>query len=145
MKVKDCMCNEVKYISPNYTIKDCAKLMCDNHIGCIPVCDENKSILGLVTDRDIILRSIACDKLPDNTPVSEIMTTNVCTCNCEETIEDVQKLMSNNQIRRLPVIQDNKIVGIITLGDLSSNPNVSQKCVCETLENICKCKDKNAE
>lgn len=145
MRVKDCMCDSVKYVSPNCTVKECARLMCDNHIGCVPVCDENECIVGLVTDRDVILRSIACDKISSDTLVKDIMTKNVCTCNLNAGIEDVQKIMSENQIRRLPVVENDKIVGIITLGDLSSNPNVDTKCVCETLENICKCKEKNAE
>ena len=62
MKVKDCMCNEVSWVKPNCTIKDCAKIMMENHIGCVPVCDDSKKVVGLVTDRDIILRSVACDK-----------------------------------------------------------------------------------
>ena len=62
MKVKDCMCNQVTCVTPESTVKDCAKLMCNKHVGCIPVCDNNNNVVGLVTDRDIILRSIACDK-----------------------------------------------------------------------------------
>ncbi len=145
MKVKDCMCNQVCYVTPASTIKDCAKLMCDNHIGCIPVCNENNNIVGLVTDRDVILRSIACDKDAKTTPVSDIMTCKVCCCTPETDIEQAEKLMSQNQIRRLPVIENNKIVGIITLGDLAANNNVNTKGVCDTLENICGCEDKNAE
>lgn len=146
MKVKDCMCNDVAYLTEQSTIKDCAKLMCDKHIGCVPVCDDNKNIVGLVTDRDVILRSIACDKDVNSTLVKDIMTSKVCCCNEDEDIENVEKTMSEYQIRRLPVIDsNNKIIGIITIGDLCSNSNVDTKNVCNTLENICKCNDKNAE
>ena len=62
MKVKDCMCTEVCCVKPETTVHDVAKLMCQNHIGSIPVCDTNNCLCGIVTDRDIILRSIACDK-----------------------------------------------------------------------------------
>lgn len=146
MKVKDCMCNNVCSITPDSTIKDCAKLMCDEHIGCIPVCDSTKKIVGLVTDRDVILRSIACDKDVKTTPVSDIMTCKVCCCNENSDISEVEKLMGEYQIRRLPVVDEqNKIIGIITLGDLAKNTNINTEGVCTTLENICSCDDKNAQ
>ena len=145
MKVKDCMCHEVAYLTPESTIEDCAKLMCNKHVGCIPVCDNTKTIVGLVTDRDVILRSIACDKDIKNTPISDIMTCKVCCCSPEE-VNEAEKKMSDEQIRRLPVVdENNKIIGIITLGDLCANQNVNTEDVCQTLENICGCNDKNAE
>ena len=73
MKVKDCMCYEVAYLTPESTVEDCAKLMCNKHVGCIPVCDNNKTVVGLVTDRDVILRSIACNKDIKTTPISDII------------------------------------------------------------------------
>lgn len=146
MKVKDCMCSEVAYLTPESTVADCAKLMCNKHVGCIPVCDNNKTVVGLVTDRDVILRSIACDKDIKNTPISDIMTCKVCCCSPDEEVNEAEKKMSNEQIRRLPVVdENNKIVGIITLGDLCANQNVNTEGVCITLENICGCNDKNAE
>ena len=146
MKVKDCMCNEVCYVTPNNTLCDCEKLMCNNHVGCIPVCDDTKNIVGLITDRDVILRTIACEKDVNKTPVSEIMTCKVCCCTSDVDIKEAEDLMCKHQIRRLPVVDDNnKIVGIITLGDLAKNNNVNNESVSNTLENICKCDDKNAE
>lgn len=146
MKVKDCMCENVTYINPNSTISDCAKLMCDKHIGCIPVCNNEQKVIGLVTDRDLILRCVACGKNTNTTPVSEIMTSNVCYCNQNEEIDNAQKIMSENQIRRLPIVDDNnKIIGIITLGDLCKYENIDTKDVGKTIENICKCNNKNAE
>ncbi len=145
MKVKDCMCNQVTCVTPESTVKDCAKLMCNKHVGCIPVCNNNNNVVGLVTDRDIILRSIACDKDTNQIPVSEVMTCNVYCCKPEDEIYEAENIMSTNQVRRLPVIENNKIVGIITLGDLTKNQNVSTEGVCNTLENICNCNEKNAE
>ena len=146
MKVKDCMCGNICCVTPDSTVQDCAKLMCDEHIGCIPVCDTLQNVVGLVTDRDVILRSVACDKDAKNTPVSEIMTSKVCCCNGESDVSDAEKLMSDYQIRRLPVVnKDNKIIGIITLGDIAKNSNINSNEVVNTLENICKCNDKNAE
>ena len=145
MKVKDCMCNEVCWVKPNSTIKDCAKLMMDNHIGCVPVCDDSKKVVGVVTDRDIILRTVACDKDVKTTAVSDIMSCNVCCCTPDTDVADAEKLMSQNQIRRIPVIDNNKIIGILTLGDLATNENVNTQGLCNTIENICCDNTKNAE
>ena len=98
MKVKDCMCNNVIYVEPSNTVHDCAYMMSNKHIGCIPVCDNSQNVVGLVTDRDIILRCIACNKDPKTTPVSEIMTCKVCCCNSEADIQEAERLMSENQV-----------------------------------------------
>lgn len=145
MKVKDCMCNEVCCITPDSTIKECATIMCNKHVGCIPVCDNSQNVVGLVTDRDIILRAIACDKDVKTTPVSEIMTCEVCSCSPEVDITEAEHLMSQNQVKRIPVVENNRIVGILTLGDLSSNEQVNNNEVGNTLNNICSCNEKNAE
>lgn len=145
MKVKDCMCNEVYCVTPNSTVQDCANIMSNNHIGCIPVCDNSQNVVGLITDRDIILRCVACNKEPKNTPISEIMTCNPCCCTPEADITEVEKLMSQNQVKRIPVIENNRIVGILTLGDLATNKQINAQGVNDTLTNICNCNDKNAE
>lgn len=147
MKVKECMSLDVCCCCPSDTVCDVAKKMCEKHIGCVPVCDENKNVVGLVTDRDIILRSIACDKDVKQTPVSEIMTTSVCCCNTDTDISEATKLMSDLQIRRIPVVENDKIVGILTIGDLASDKKVSAKEVSDTVECICNCgcNAKNAE
>lgn len=144
MKVKDCMCNEVCCVKPDSKVSDVAKVMCGNHVGCIPVCNSNNEVVGIVTDRDIILRSIACDKDVNQTPVSEIMSCNVCSCTPDEQIENAEKKMSDLQIRRIPVVENNKIVGILTLGDLADNNNINNEDVYNTLEHIC-CKNPNSK
>lgn len=149
MNVKECMSTKVCYCTPNSTVKDAAKLMCDNHVGCIPVCNDENCIVGVITDRDVILRTIACDKDVYQTKVSDIMTCNPCCCTPDTTIDEATKLMSGLQIRRIPVCDNNnKIVGILSLGDLAHHDKeVGTDEVCYTLENICKCNGntKNAE
>ena len=142
MKVDECMCQDVCFVKPDCKVYDVARIMNENHVGCIPVCDDNKSIVGLITDRDIVLRTIACDKDYKNTPVSEVMTTDVCTCGCKEYVYQAQKTMSQNQIRRIPVVNDqNKIVGILTMGDLAHHgEKIGDSVFTNTLENICECK-----
>ena len=144
MKVKDCMCGDICVCTPDNSVCDCAKVMNDNHIGCVPVCDLDDKVVGLITDRDIVLRCIANGKDPKNTKISEVMTCNICCCKPEQDIEDAEKDMSQIQIRRVPVVDENsKIIGIISLGDLAKNKNVSKEEVGETVENICDCTKTN--
>ncbi len=142
MKINECMCQDVCFVKPDCNVYDAARIMNENHVGCIPVCDDQKCLLGVITDRDIVLRSVACDKNAKQTPVSEIMTTNVCTCGCEEDVSIAQNTMAKNQIRRIPVVDaQNKMVGILTLGDLAHNgKQIGQQDFSTTMENICDCK-----
>lgn len=146
MKVKECMCKEVACVNPDSKISDVAKLMLNKHVGCVPVCDNNK-VVGLVTDRDLILRSLACEKDIKQTPVSEVMTTKVFNVSPDAEVSEASKIMCDCQIRRVPVVENDMIVGIITLGDLANNQNVTSKEVSDTVEGICKChqNSKNAE
>jgi len=139
MKVNECMCTDVVWVKPNTTVCECANIMSKNQIGCIPVCNDNKKVVGLVTDRDILLRTVCCDKDVKSTPVSEIMTTNVSCCDSNEHLDTAEKLMSENQIRRLPIIQNDKIVGILSIGDISRNPYTIKENYVITFDNICKC------
>lgn len=145
MKVKDCMCNHVNSVKPETTVKDCAKMMCDCHIGCTPVCDNHNKLVGIVTDRDILLRAVACDKNACKTPVSDIMTTKPCSCDCNCNVTEAEELMAKNQIRRIPVVENEKVIGMLTLGDLAANPEIDQYELCNTLECICGTDKKNAE
>ena len=148
MKVKDCMCEDVCCVKPETKIQEVAKLMSKNHIGCIPVCDENNCICGIVTDRDVLLRCVACNKDTSQTPVSDIMTCNVCTCQEDDDMTNAETKMGQNQIRRLPVCDSqNRVVGILTFGDLAKNDyELGKQQVYTTIENICNCNgNKNAE
>ncbi len=141
MKISECMCKDVCFVKPDCKVYDAARIMCENHIGCIPVCNDEKCIVGILTDRDILLRTVACNKDTKATTVSDIMTTNVCTCGCEQDIIDAENTMAKNQIRRIPVVDEkNKVVGILTMGDLARNDKkIGQQNVCTTIENICNC------
>lgn len=148
MKVKECMCTKVTKITPQDTVINAAKLMQQNHIGCLPVCDEQQQLCGLITDRDIVLRAVACNKDTNNTMISEIMTTQPLTCKQDDEMSNAQSQMEINQIRRLPVCDNqNKVVGMLTLGNLANNQQIKNDQVGTTLENICNCQGqaKNAE
>ena len=143
MKVNECMCTDVYSAKPETTIYDVVKIMQDRKIGCVPICDNNNSIVGLVTDRDIVLRGVACDKDSKTTPISEIMTSNVCCCNPEDEVYQAENKMSEHQIRRIPVIENNKVVGMLTMGNLAQyDRELGKQEVCTTIENICSCEGK---
>ncbi len=145
MKVKDCMCDDVCCVKPNAKVQEVAKLMAQNHIGCVPVCDNNNCICGIVTDRDVLLRCVACDKDIHQTPVSDIMSCNVYTCQENDEMSNAESKMGQQQIRRLPVCDNqNRIVGILTMGDIAqNNQQLGKNQVCTTFENICGCNNKN--
>ncbi|MBQ3408185.1 MAG: CBS domain-containing protein [Clostridia bacterium] len=143
MKVRDCMSNNVIWLTPDATIGECAKIMDEHHIGSIPICNPNQNVVGVVTDRDILLRAIINNKDINNTKISEIMTTGVYCCEANTDIEHATTVMSENQVRRLPVIDQNKIVGILTLTDLSRSEQVSDFKFATTYDNICNYNRKN--
>ena len=142
MKVNECMCTDVYSAKPETTIYDVVKIMQDRKIGCVPICDNNNSIVGLVTDRDILLRTVACNKDINTTTASDIMSTNVCTCKEDDDMVNAENKMSNFQIRRLPVCDENNcVIGILTMGDLAHHgKKIGEHNFSATVENICDCK-----
>lgn len=142
MKVQDCMTEKTICVKPETNIYDVSKIMGDNHIGCVPVCDNNDKIVGILTDRDIILRGIACDKDIKSTPVSEIMTTKVVRISPDTDINDAGDIMARNQVRRIPVVTDEKVVGMLSLGNLAQNLSINSQTLGNTLESICDCDKK---
>ena len=97
----------------------------------------------MITDRDILLRTVCCDKDAKTTPASDIMTTGVHCCDANEHLWAAEKIMSENQIRRLPIIENDKIVGILSIGDISRNPHTDKESFVITFDNICKGGSKN--
>ncbi|MFR8104711.1 MAG: CBS domain-containing protein [Clostridia bacterium] len=138
MKIKDCMSKNVCYCTADENVDKAVKMMCDNHVGCIPICDEEKRVVGLITDRDVLMRCTNCDKDAKKTKVTDIMTCQVCCCTPNEEVQQAEKFMSDLQIRRIPVIENDQLVGMITVGDLAKHDNqVGKEDVCNTLEHIC--------
>jgi CBS domain-containing protein len=118
MKVSEVMTRDVQLIEPAQTIRDAAKMMAELDAGIMPV-REGDRLVGMITDRDIAVRAVAEGKGPD-TPVREVMTDDVKYCYEDEDTEDVARNMADIQVRRLPVLnQDKRLVGIISLGDMA--------------------------
>ncbi|HEY8500510.1 MAG TPA: CBS domain-containing protein [Clostridia bacterium] len=119
MKVRDIMTKSVASISPDATIKDAAQMMQRHNVGSIPVVDTN-GLVGIVTDRDIVVRNIASGQDPLSTPVKNVMTSQVTTVTPDEDVNKVSQMMSSRQIRRIPVVENQKLVGMVSLGDLAT-------------------------
>jgi CBS domain-containing protein len=118
MRVSTAMTRDVRVANPDQTIQDAAKMMSDVDAGVLPV-GENDRLVGMITDRDIAVRAVAQGKGPD-TPVREVMTTDVKYCFDDEDTDQVARNMGDQQIRRLPVVnRDRRLVGILSLGDLA--------------------------
>lgn len=118
MKVKDIMTKDVAHVKPETSVFEAAELMQQNNVGAIPVCDKT-GVVGMVTDRDIVVRNVVMGVDPKKTPVSNIMTTGVATVTPDTDVNRLGGIMSDNQVRRLPVVDNNTLVGIVALGDLA--------------------------
>ena len=119
--IRDIMTPDVQTISPQDTIQRAAQMMDELNVGAIPVCDGDR-LVGMITDRDITVRSTAVGQSPSDTPVEDVMSTDVRTCFSNQTVEDVLATMGDVQIRRVPVIDEEskELVGIVSLGDIAT-------------------------
>ena len=119
MKVSELMSSHVVSIAPEEPVSAAAKLLKHANIGALPVCDGQRRLRGIVTDRDIVTRCVAMDADPTLTPVREIMSRGVVTAGPEEGTEAAAQRMRADQVRRLPVLAEGKLVGMFSLADLS--------------------------
>lgn len=120
MQVKEIMTTNIAVIGPNNSVLDAAKVMQAHNVGSIPVCQENGKVVGIVTDRDIVVRNIANNGDPKTTLIKDMMTVEVITAEPSMDIDLASKIMAQNKIRRLPVIQNDSLVGMIAIGDLAT-------------------------
>lgn len=117
-KLKDVMSRDVQVISPDDTIKAAAQHMRTGNFGMMPVGEDDRMI-GAISDRDIAIRAVADDKGPSTT-VREVMSEGIVWAYEEDSVDDAVKLMSEHQIRRLPIVNaDKRLVGIVALGDFA--------------------------
>ncbi|WP_083857310.1 CBS domain-containing protein [Anoxybacillus gonensis] len=113
------MTRQVATVTPDQSVQEAAQLMNEHNVGAIPVV-ENGKVKGMITDRDIALRTTAQGLTP-STPVSQVMTSDVVTGTPNMSVDEAAKVMAKNQIRRLPIVQNNELCGIVALGDIATN------------------------
>lgn len=120
MRVSECMTRDVRMANPDDTAAEAATRMAELDAGILPV-SENDRLVGMITDRDIAIRGVAMSLGPD-AKVRDLMSTEVLYCYDDEDVDDVLRNMSQQQIRRLPVLDRNKrLVGIVSLADLAGS------------------------
>lgn len=127
-KVRDCMTSHCKTVSPQNTIYDAAILMTEHDFGFLPVVDDQNSskLLGVLTDRDLVVRGYA-EKHPGSAPVSEVMSAALVTIAPDRNAEEAADLMATHQIRRLPVVDQGRLIGVVALGDLALTEQMKQE------------------
>ena len=118
MKISEVMTTEVETITAEQTAREAASFMLRADAGSIPVCDGDK-VIGMITDRDIAVRGVAEGRGPD-TPISELMSDGIICAHEDDDVQAVARRMSEEQVRRLPVIDsEEQLVGIVSIGDLT--------------------------
>ncbi|MCX6345752.1 MAG: CBS domain-containing protein [Armatimonadetes bacterium] len=134
MNVGDIMSTELVTCSPNDTIYQVAKKLQQKDIGSCPIVDQNR-LVGIVTDRDITVRAVSKDLDVHNMRVGDIMTTNLVVGSPSMSLEEACILMADHQVRRLPIVENDKLVGIIAQADLAIDLE-EDELLAETLEKI---------
>jgi len=134
MKVKDIMSRDIASLNSDDSIEMAAQLMKQYDVGSLPVCSNGK-VVGIVTDRDIALRSVASGQDSKQKKICDIMTSNLVVGNPEMNVNEAATMMSEHQIRRLPIVESNSLVGIVALADISLEPTLQDNAE-ETLKNI---------
>lgn len=119
MKIRDVMTKDVIRVAPEESVEVAARTLAQHNIGILPVCDHRGKVCGLVTDRDLVTRCIAANRSPASTPVSDVMTRQVTTTNPDMETGVAAHLMGRVQVRRLPVVENGRLCGMVSLGDLA--------------------------
>lgn len=139
MQVKDLMNPSAVTVEPGSSAALAARLISRHNVGALPVCGPDRRLRGMVTDRDIVLRCVAAEEDPAQTPVRDIMTRNCAAVAPGDDCRKATQLMSVHQVRRLPVVENGKLVGMISLSDVARSGRFdleAAQALCEISENI---------
>ena len=119
MKVSDIMTKDVVKISAEESVEVAARTLTHYNIGALPVCDANGKLCGMVTDRDLVIRCMAANKPASETTVRQVMTNQLISVEPGADVTEAAQLMGGRQIRRLPVVEQGRLCGMISLGDIA--------------------------
>ncbi|HOQ17076.1 MAG TPA: CBS domain-containing protein [Defluviitaleaceae bacterium] len=134
MKVRDIMTQNVISVDEEESVLRASQVMRDANVGSVPVVRGDK-LVGIITDRDIVVRNVADGEDVDNVTCKNIMTTDLVTCSPDMDVDEVAALMSKHQVRRIPVVENGKVVGMVSLGDLATQRTTQDEAE-EALKNI---------
>ena len=125
MKLREVMTNPVIRIHPDESVSVAARMLTHYNIGILPVCGNDGRLQGLVTDRDIVTRCLASGRSPLNTSVRDVMTTQIVAARPDMEANLAAGMMGREQIRRLPVVENGRLCGMVSLGDLATQQETS--------------------
>lgn len=128
-------------VEPDSPTSLAARLLSRHNVGALPVRREDGALLGMITDRDIVLRCVAAEKNPEQTPVREVMTRGPASISPGADCRAAARMMARHQIRRLPVVDRGRLVGMVSLGDLATCGAFDMEAaqaLCDISENIIK-------
>ena len=128
MNVSDIMTGRVIAVGQAEPVIAAARLLKRHNVGALPVTDSTGRLRGLVTDRDIVLRCVAAEDDPRSLPVREIMSRGIFTAQPGDSVEEAARSMAREQIRRLPVTEEGRLVGMVTLCDLARREDCRREC-----------------
>ena len=131
MTVRDVMTKSVVRIHPEESVAVAARTLTHYNIGILPVCGADGRICGLVTDRDLVTRCVASGRSPEGTSVGQVMTRQVVWTRPETNLEAVTELMGTQQVRRLPVLENGRLCGMVSVGDLYRKGEDAQAAMTE--------------
>ncbi len=121
MKVEDIMTRNVVKISPDSSVEVAARVLAHYNVGVLPVCTQSGRLCGLVTDRDLVTRCVAASDDPGKTKVRSVMTSQIISVEPQMDTAVAACLMGTKQVRRLPVVEDGKLCGMVSLGDVAAS------------------------
>jgi CBS domain-containing protein len=131
--VADIMSSPVLSIEAQESLRRAAEMLRELDVGALPVCQDGR-LLGMVTDRDLAVRGVAAGLSPDDACVSDVMSTDLVTCEPDDDVQQAMDLMGREQLRRLPVVRDGQLMGIVVLADVAREGD--EEDVAETVRSI---------
>lgn len=136
MKIKDCMTKNVISVGASEPVAVAARLMSRYNLGALPVQNTDGRLCGMVTDRDVVLRCVAARRDAEHMRVGEMMSTGILAVEASEDISRAAQMMSRAQLRRLPVTQNGKLTGMLSMADLARRGEYSMETA-QCMESIC--------
>jgi CBS domain-containing protein len=121
-KAREIMNPDVEFISMDSTIEEAAKKFAEGDIGALPICNNERRLQGMLTDRDVVVKVIAAGKDPAQTTVADVAQgTEVVTIGADDSVEEALQTMKEHKVRRLPVIDGTEVIGMVSQGDIATN------------------------
>lgn len=139
MQVRDVMNPTVVSIAPQESVALAARLLARHNVGALPVCARDGTLHGMVTDRDLVLRCVAAEEDPRQVPVRQVMSRHPAQVAPGDDVRQAAQRMARQQVRRLPVVEGGKVVGMVSLGDLAQCRQFdmeASKALCEISDQV---------